>query len=287
MNRHMIPKVLLTSDLHFTDRPADAYRFEVFDWIKELCIKELVDIVCILGDLTDMKDRHSAKLVNRIVEELKKLSDKVDVVLLKGNHDYIDENLPFFYFLRSQGRITYVSDITEIRYGSRFSMVGVGHRRDDFTLQDVLASPKVTRTPDIVLIHQTIAGSLMSNGYRLDHGGQADDWENKEVKVFSGDVHVPQKVGPITYVGCPYVVRFGDTYDPRVLLWEEGEVTSVSCDEFVRRMVVTIKDPADLEDLDLRANDQIKVRIRLPRTRYADWAVMQMDVKKFCFKKNI
>jgi hypothetical protein len=41
--------------------------------------------------------------------------------------------------------------------------------------------------------------------------------------IISGDIHVPQTLGPVTYVGAPYTIDFGDRFAPRVLILEEGK----------------------------------------------------------------
>ena len=52
---------LLTSDLHLTDRPNDAYRWDFLSkWLWGIRFDSLV----ILGDLTEEKDCHSSVLVN-------------------------------------------------------------------------------------------------------------------------------------------------------------------------------------------------------------------------------
>jgi hypothetical protein len=43
-----------------------------------------------------------------------------------------------------------------------------------------------------------------------------------QVPVFSGDIHKPQTLKSVRYVGAPYHTRFGDSYDPTVLLMGES-----------------------------------------------------------------
>ena len=90
---------LLSADLHLSDRARDSYRFGLFPWLKKQQQKNKVDATFLLGDLTQEKDRHSSALVNRIVEELLTLTPPVYV--LRGNHDGLNPNSPFFKFLNS------------------------------------------------------------------------------------------------------------------------------------------------------------------------------------------
>ena len=98
--------MIITTDLHLTNRERDAYRWDLFPWLeKKLATTDSTDLV-ILGDLTDAKDGHSAALVNRITDTLANLP--VQVTILKGNHDYIDEETPFFRFLNKLDNVHFI-----------------------------------------------------------------------------------------------------------------------------------------------------------------------------------
>ncbi|HWY34909.1 MAG TPA: hypothetical protein VNX68_09695, partial [Nitrosopumilaceae archaeon] len=60
--------ILITSDLHLTDKDRDEYRWGLFPWLKQQIISYKPTTLLFLGDTTDAKDRHSAKLTNRIVD---------------------------------------------------------------------------------------------------------------------------------------------------------------------------------------------------------------------------
>ena len=99
--------MIITSDLHLTDRARDEYRWELFPWLIELVEETGSDEVLILGDLTDAKNNHSAELVNRMVKELTNLP--AHVYVLKGNHDYVDPDQPFFGFLNEIPGVRFVT----------------------------------------------------------------------------------------------------------------------------------------------------------------------------------
>jgi len=90
--------MIVTTDLHFTDRRIDEYRFKVFDWLHEL-LDEKEEPVAILGDITDYKDNHSNILINKIVDKLVSISERVPLYILVGNHDFKDKNFPLLKFL--------------------------------------------------------------------------------------------------------------------------------------------------------------------------------------------
>ena len=89
--------MFILADLHLTDRPRDEYRWQLFPWLARQMERKDDQTVLILGDLTDEKDRHSAKLVNMVMDALLDLPG--DVFVLQGNHDYVDHECAFFSFL--------------------------------------------------------------------------------------------------------------------------------------------------------------------------------------------
>ena len=118
---------LITTDLHLTDRSDEAYRWDIFPFLKKQATKHKTQHIFILGDLTDFKDNHSARLVNRIVEEVVGLTDYGGVTILKGNHDYVDPKTPFFMFLDgmsvdpygSEPVVRFVTDITKTKISNK------------------------------------------------------------------------------------------------------------------------------------------------------------------------
>lgn len=268
--------LLLTADIHLTDNPRDAYRWGLFTWLGE----QHATHIAILGDLTDAKDRHSAALVNRLVRAVRDLADHCEqIIILKGNHDYIDPACPFFGFLRAIDGV---------------SVVAIKPRAFTVDGREVLAIPNgmVEGEPgdlvgawndyDLVLTHETYDGCLTENGTEL-RGLPPSIFKGFAGKVWSGDIHVPQKVGKtIEYVGAPYRVRFGDQFEPRcVLIDKAGKATDLPfpCPS---KHTITISTAADL-DKALRGiyrGDQVKVRVLLKRSEYADWPKLKASIKE-------
>ncbi len=247
-------KLLLSSDLHLTDNPEDRYRWDVMSWIGEQADLHRVDEIHFLGDLTDKKDRHNAALVNRIVDMIGALAYKRPVHILMGNHDFIAESDAFFKFL---GRIP-----------------GVYYYDKPYDSDFILALP-FSRTPveawtphiktfegEYIFFHGTIDGCVVENG-TLMSGIPRELF--KGFRAFAGDIHVPQVLGPVTYVGAPYPIRFGDKFQPRILLLDldTGETESIPVPT-LKKHTLTISNPSDLEHVNWSENDQVKVRLSLP-----------------------
>jgi DNA repair exonuclease SbcCD nuclease subunit len=272
-------KALVTADIHLTDKPQDEYRWGLLPWLGEQAREHQVDLVAILGDLTDAKDRHSAFLVNRFAQELAALARQVErVVLLKGNHDYIDPEWPFFEFLNAYSFIHFVTRPAEI-CGQIFLPSTRDYERDWKKYRDGFPGS------DYYFCHQTFDGALADNGTVLP-GIPPSYFKRARVKVWSGDVHTQQKVGPnVEYVGAPYRIDFGDTFTPRVVLLDgqrEPRDLRFPCPQ---KHLVTIRSLGDLQEqhqlLGVRRGDLVKVRVRLRRSEYPDWPSLRSSIRAY------
>ena len=197
-------RLLLTGDWHLSDNPRDAYRFGAVDRIRELLAKHKVDDLFILGDLTDYPDGHSAAFTNRIVELLAKLASGCCVHIIRGNHDASDPAIPFFRFINQIEGCRFLTEVT-------------AWQQQEFRVLLVPYGCWPDQLPDgyhAVMTHHTFTGAVAEHGTRLNGLRLPLSF----VPVFSGDVHVPQRQGSVTYVGAPTLIRFGDAYKPRVLL---------------------------------------------------------------------
>lgn len=274
-------KALVTADLHLTARPDDEYRWGIFSFLAQRAEHYNVDYILILGDLTDRKDEHPAPLVNRLVNELESLGRPV--IVLSGNHDYIDPKKPFFHFLNSTERVKFV------------------HRRTDWELQGerVLLLPHARRWKtnlmkhpkrykgeekqfidltkyDLVCFHQAVRGARAANGQRVD-GMPAAALAPARIAL-GGDIHLPQTLLPnLHYVGAPHAITFGDTFDPRVILYHGGRIESIPR-YTLKKWVVKIAEPKGILDQGLSEGDWVRVILRVPRARLSEWSSLRDEV---------
>lgn len=265
---------LVIGDLHLTTRPADEYRWAFLDWLGLMVDKYSVAFVVFLGDLTEAKDGHPARLVNRLVKHLTDLVFPTEAIfVVKGNHDYADPKEPFFGFLDEVRGVYYVASPVYISLSSagRGGPLGLflPHTRDwrrDWANYDVQEKELTA-----VFLHQTLTGAVGDNGRRLQ-GAPTTIFARCKADVFSGDVHVPQRTGKVTYVGAPYPIHFGDDYKPRVLLYDtDDRSVSELHPPSIRKLNVVLDSAEDLDDLRLRRGDQVKFTLRLKRSEFADW----------------
>lgn len=263
---------LVTADVHFSDKPRDEYRFGLLPWLAKQAKKYKADKVFILGDLTENKDRHSATLVKKVVEGLVVLSEVTDVVILKGNHDFLDPNNPFFGFLHYIEGIEYVSEPREVD-----GVWLVPHQPNQASFDAALETECKK-----LMLHQTVEGAIAETGGHLGGLNVAGIAALKPVWCLSGDIHRPQQCGPVTYVGAPYHVRFGDDFSPRVLL--VGEVITEKYFLAPRKLSLTVTSPNDILG---DPGDQVKITVVLNRQEVPDWAEIKQHALDVCREQRL
>lgn len=233
--------ILVTADWHLSDNPRDNYRHlwqqQLRDMIEEYC----VEVLLVLGDLTEEKDRHRAGLVNKVVDHLYQLGQLCQVIVISGNHDYVNPATPFYGFAHRIKGITWVG-IKDRSSPKKEALDKLG------MIGDALFLPHTTdykrdwkglklNTYDWIFTHNTFHNADIGNGQRVESGIPVTVFGDRP-QVISGDVHIPQKLGPVTYVGAPYLIDFGDSYEPRVLLIDKkGQMRSIKTSGPQKRLV--------------------------------------------------
>lgn len=278
-------KLLLVADLHLTDKIEDSYRWEIFPFIKKLYDKNKVDIIIILGDLTEEKDNHSSILTNKIYNEIKELDW---CIILKGNHDYINEKEPFFRFLGEgdeNNRINYISEINNYDF-------------EDFLFLPHSQNP-VEEWKDIdfnkykyIFMHQPIIGSIGMSGFDMKKGLPSNYFKNYKGKVYSGDIHKGQFINNVRYVGASYPIYFGDdnsTSGIIILDTETGKEELYHFNTIQKLNIDLTMDNKDLklQELDLKENDQIKVKIHLTQENIFNYDTIKNKLQNYCKNNKI
>ena len=277
MKSEALRNSIVTTDLHLSEAKHADYRWKIFSELMSLAEKVTADWLYILGDLTDAKDHHSAEFVNDVWKRVRVLAKSMNVVILKGNHDY-RTGPAFFKWLDDIPGVTYVDVPGELRGG----MLCLPHTR----------TPKIDWKSwdfskyDCVLMHETANGSIVSNGYKVP-GIDPVLGVRKDCLVLSGDVHVPQKVGDIVYVGSPYHVHFGDRFKPRVLHFDSQGVASDVHLDFPERFVLTIRNANELMGNDaLKTGNMLKIRIDMDLTSM-DFRSIRQQVVEYCTARGV
>lgn len=266
---------LIATDLHLTANARDEYRWKILELLGGIAERGGFRTIVILGDLTDYKDKHPASLVNRLVRALSELSRYFDIVILKGNHDYLLNERAFFEFLNELEGVRFITDPVVID-----GDLWMPHTRDA-ELWHVWAVNGPYRN---VFMHQTISGALASNGQRME--GDISSVIEAQHFVISGDIHVPQTINGVEYVGSPYHVHFGDNFDPRILLMRsplsfEGFITEAF---FPKRVSVKGSKDHVLEWMDqhLDSQDQVVLKVQMQEAEASDWPQVRALMQERC-----
>ncbi len=297
----MKQRILFTSDLHLTDRYADEYRWKVFSKLRHVAREHCATVIAILGDITDAKGGHSSALVNRMCHEIESLSQEFEVYILKGNHDYTEEHLPFFGFLDLLPNVRFISDPELLNVGgtpvlavphahsgpaTRFGEAGTDKGSRNTLVGRVVTDMVRQGGFDMIWIHNTVRGSIYSNGKVMENHGvdltppskpsprrHSGLYEGIGVPIIAGDVHVPQEVGPVTYLGAPHPVCFGDGWLPRFMLFDPQKgLKSIPIDSIQKHSFTLVGPEACEEALEeVGGGDQIKVIVRLAREDMGMW----------------
>jgi hypothetical protein len=267
---------LLFTDPHFDDNRANEYRWRVFDELARVCRDREVSHVFCLGDMTDKRDRFSAEMVNRLVRCWTSLP--VDErVILRGNHDTPVAGSAFWDFL---------SEIDGITYVTRPTSAG------DLLLLPFSPSPRsewseiTWRNYRAAFLHATPRGVLAENGFRLE--GQDLPILPGRLKIYSGDVHTPQRVRNWTLVGAPHPVKFGESHPYRFLLLDErsyGVVEEVALSPIGKR-AVEITSLDDLAAVETRSGDQVQVRLATAPGA-VDWGAFESAVDEWARERGV
>lgn len=265
---------ILTGDTHWNEKKIDEYRWGLFPLLDRYTADEL--IIC--GDLTDAKDRHSATLVNRLYDEMMKLEKRFRLIILKGNHDYIDSAHPFFEFLGKGSDSLFITHPTRLKISvGDCYFIPAGCDWSSLTI------PRC----DYIFTHTTFDGAISENGTALP-GVAPSILRDFKGKCYSGDIHKPQDLTRnITYIGAPYHTRFGDDFKPRMIYLENsGKTFDLHYVQAPAKRVLKITEPGDLETAKAERGDLVKIECFLYRADLTEWRKYQERIRGICEKKG-
>ena len=271
--------LLLFTDTHLTDQPADEYRWEVFNHVRQAAKDYEVTSITNLGDMVDRKDRFTAKFVNRLNSEIKLISKLAPLDIMMGNHDNPLNGQAFFEFLNDfEHEVRY---ITKPTFCGKLILLPYTHN----PIKDWAAIK--FDTFDAAFMHATVTGARSESGFELS-GGKFPPFPPK-LKIYSGDVHQPQTVGQVTYVGTQHPIKYGDKGPFRMLLLDPKTfdiVKEIRIDA-ARKLVLDVTSLADLEGIDVRPGDQIRVRFAVGSGDVSKWGDVEQGIEAWAQSKGV
>lgn len=270
---------LLTGDWHLTDNPLEEYRWRVFDSILAIHKEKKIDRLFILGDAWDRKDRHTGELLNRFVMNARRLTkEEIELYILQGNHDAPLKGVSYWEFLSDYSKVNYVDKILDL---------------EDVILLPSSKNPLIDwrdvyfKDKKAIFIHQTVDGAMVERDYVLKADAPLPVFP-KGIPVFSGDVHRPQKVGPVTYVGTPHPTRFGEDWPNQVVLVEAGDYKNPHPIPIksIERVILDIKDWGEVPAR-LGEGDQVRIRFYLTKSTISEWPKQEEKIKEWAKKVGV
>lgn len=280
---------LVTSDTHFTNKPVDEYKWNLFPWIHERIPKYKITEFFILGDILNEKDNHGSHLINRLIDNLLDLTKKgLNIYLIRGNHDYqVDFTTPFLKFTSNIPGIHFYTEPTDLDLpGIKIKLLpNTKNPTEDWKGLDLSQA-------DFIFTHQTYDGCVAENGHILK-GVSHHVFDNIKAQVISGDIHKAQSLhnGKIIYVGEPYDNRFGNvSHYHRLLLIEDDAIRerkSLVVMEYdtVRRLTLNIIDPAELASIPVNPQDQVKLICQLKDP--LEWDKTKKELIQMCKDRKL
>lgn len=252
-------KHLLFTDTHVDDNPDNEYRWGVFDRVHEIltALEDEISMVFLLGDAWDRKDRFSGIFVNRLIEQMRAIGRRKPFWIDKGNHDDPLHGPAFFQFIN--GMVEGVRYITEPTPCGNIIVL-------PFTPDPMRDWAGINfKEYRAAFLHCTVTGAISESGHELT--GRDINALPRDLRLYSGDVHNPQTIRNLTYVGCPHPIHFGDKFQPRMLLLDADtlEIDREIEINTIRKVVIAINSMDDLADIGkrVRRGDQVIVRCSL------------------------
>lgn len=275
---------LLTADWHLTDNPLDEYRWDIFPTMIAVCCEHQINRIFILGDFVDRKDKHSGWLLNRVVASLRLLKEETsaDIVITMGNHDMPLKGTPYWDVLNTMG-IHYVIE-PELIAG----VWCLPFAKDPLVewRELALASGRA------ILMHQTIAGSLVDGDRVIENTPNPLPIFPRGVPVYSGDVHRPQTIQGITYIGIPHPTRFSEEWAGRCLIvkgnnFKEPQPLFLA---HIKRAIIEIYAAEVLANSYLtpyKKGDQVRLRFHLPVHALTSFHALEAQARETAQRREV
>lgn len=284
--------MLLVADLHLTDNPSEEYRWAIFGELRKAFAGHHCDII-IAGDLCDRKDRHSGELVNRLVKELTGLRDFMwetmggpygEIHIIMGNHDAPLKGVPFWSFFDHIEGIHFYTEPAAHDNGELLFLPFTPNPAEAWADLDLAAYR-------CLIMHQPLVGARGANGRALAKGSPMPVFQ-KWQKLYSGDIHGPQKVGRVEYIGSPHPVAFDENHLFRIVHLDKNyrNDDSITLRPLQRHILDISYD--DLAAFDAHAGwaatkpgDQVKIRCRMPLALIKEWPQTKAHLEA-CAKRD-
>jgi len=190
--------MIIFSDLHLNERTSEIVFNEVFPGLKNAVLNESDKLLVCLGDFYHLRYKVDVAIQNKAFDYFHDLNrNGVEVILLVGNHDQINE--------KGDNALTPFSELSNVSVIDMpciyRKFIWLPYRKDKQILLDYLS----TISSGTIFMHHGIQGFEISNSI-LDINGIDNKQLDKYFMVISGHYHKRQNIRNIFYVGSPYQI---------------------------------------------------------------------------------
>jgi DNA repair exonuclease SbcCD nuclease subunit len=222
-----VNKIIITADWHF----GHPERLDDLKWafnkMLDYCIREKIEKIFMLGDLTHHREYLTHDVSNAITELFQRMCDNnVEMVLFPGNHDMFNRFNWEITALKPFGKfINLIENVSNFEYGGRkFWCIPFVESEQTFMKIIDIVNDKASED-DILLTHVGITNATYNMCFLIQNWSIVNFDKTKFSRIYAGHFHCHQKVGEKSWVpGSPIPFRFDEglvthgffVYDPKI-----------------------------------------------------------------------
>lgn len=265
-----VPKCFVIGDMHITPQFLEKEEKIVFPFLIATAKAQKPDFIVILGDVLHDHGRVDVMCHNSACDLIEELGRVAPVVVLIGNHDYINgkqylTNNHIFNPLKLWPNTTIIDSPTIKTIGEKSFMFCpfVPDGKLISSLNEVSRSGDVWELCDAVFAH-------------TDPLSSKDKWDSRYPPLITGHIHTPYTKGNIYICGSIRNVGFGDLGDKFTWMFRFGDV--VGHKKFkvpnTELRIVSVR-PSDIQKLELDGDSVVssntKIRVVGSRSEISEF----------------
>lgn len=252
---------LLIGDPHFKKGNKDETEPFVKSTLAYLEQDQEIEKIIVLGDVLDTHEKINMFAMIRATDFLISLTQYAPVYVIIGNHDRADNSVfltPYHslyplkfceYDITIVDQVLVEDDIVYVPYvePGKF-MEALATKKID---KEKLKSGQIR----YIFAHQEFKGADMGGIF----SAMGDEWSSKYPTIYSGHIHLNQKLRGVNYIGTPYQTGFSDDTNKGIYLLKDEELTKIELDIIIK-CIINLK-IEELLEYEFPKNRKIKLII--------------------------
>jgi DNA repair exonuclease SbcCD nuclease subunit len=259
-------KIIVIGDPHFKIDNIDEVNFFI-QKIEELCIKEVPDLIVVLGDILHTHERLHTTPLNKAYEFINKMRKITLTIVLVGNHDmcnnqqYLSEN-HWMNGMKEWHNVIIVDNVVQKKFKDKH-LVFVPYVYTGRFIEALNTNKEYDwKDSHLIFAHQEFYGCKMGAIISVE----GDKWDEKFPNIISGHIHSKQNVGKnIYYCGSSMQNAFGESETniiPIIKLNSDKTYDLTEIDLELPRKKIIYTDVNSIENIKpIENDDKIKISI--------------------------